>query len=553
MNNNTKYNKGSLLFAPLGGAGEIGMNCYLYHYQGKWLVVDMGIGFADHHFPGVEILVPDIKFLSDNREKIAGLVITHAHEDHVGAIPYLWDELRCPIYATKFTAAVLKAKFAETNLGRNAVVHEIEENSPFEVAPFSLEFLGLTHSIPEMQGMLIKTDKGTVFHTGDWKFDENPIIGNISNYERLKAIGDEGVLALVCDSTNIFHEGSSGSEGELKSSLSSLIGEFKNNLVVVTTFASNVARLHSIALAARECGRRVALVGRSLWRMYEAAKQSGYLDDIEPFVSEKSLKGIKREELLVICTGCQGEPLAATRKIANSIHPTIRMKKGDAIIFSSKIIPGNEKKIFHLFNKFCKLGVEVLTEQDHFVHVSGHPSLNDMKKMYELVRPQIAIPVHGEYVHLHEHAKFALKNGAKSSLEVENGNVVIIDKDGAEIVGNIPHGALAIDGNFILAHDSDILKTRGKLRDSGIIIVTLVLSHKGGLAKHPIILAPGVLDEREDSDIIEALRDEIIEQVSAQDSRNVKAVQNSIDALVKRFARNEIGKDPKVVVQAIKL
>lgn len=544
-----KPKKEELAFLPLGGAGEIGLNCYLYHYKGKWLIIDLGIGFADHTFPGVEILVPDIQFLIANKKDIAGMVLTHAHEDHIGAVPYLWPELGCEIYTTKFTASIVKGKLADVGLSKEVKITEVPENGKFKVGPFDLEFFGLTHSVPEMQGFALKTEEGTIFHTGDWKFDSNPLIGKKTDQKRLKKLGDEGVLALVCDSTNIFQEGSSGSEGELEKSFEKLIGGFNDQLLVVTSFASNIARLYSIAKAAKKVGRRVGMIGRSLWRMYEAAKQCGYLEDLDPFLTDKEFKKYKRSELLVICTGCQGEPLAASRKLADNEHPSLRLQKGDVIIFSSKIIPGNEKKIFELFNKFCKMGIEVLTENDHFVHVSGHPARDEVAKMYSLLRPKIAIPVHGEAMHLHEHCKFAKEHGAKYAKEIENGHMVKISQSGVKELGLVPTSALAIDGNFMLPYTSNILRMRRRMRDDGLVVITLLLEKNGSLLKPPIILAPGVLDAEDDYDILENIANRVESLVNGGRNKGGKQLVKAVEEQVKKIVKQEAGKKPYVIAQ----
>ncbi|RZI47611.1 ribonuclease J [Rickettsiales endosymbiont of Peranema trichophorum] len=547
---NCNFSKDDLLFLPLGGAGEIGLNCYLYHDRGKWLIIDLGLGFADPlHFPGVSILVPNVDFLIKHKKDIAGLVLTHAHEDHIGAVPYLWQELECPIYGTSFTTAILKAKFAEAMPQKAVKIVEVQTNTQFQVGPFSIELVGLTHSIPEMQGIILETSRGKIFHTGDWKLDKDPVIGDSTNEKRLKSLGDDGVLAMVCDSTNIFADGVSGSEGELAKSLRELISSVKNGTVVVTTFASNIARIHSIALAAEASGRRVALIGRALWRCYEAAKECGYLTDLLPFVSEREIKKIRREDLLVICTGCQGEPLAAAAKLSNDHHPSLKMAPGDLIIFSSKIIPGNEKRIFQLFNKFCKLGVEVLTEQDHFVHVSGHPNRDEMARMYKLVRPKIAIPVHGEAVHLHEHSKFALAHGAKQSVEAENGTLFRITETKIETVGHIKAGKLAIDGNFILASNSNILKMRRKLMNDGAVVVTLIFDSKSKILKPPTIIAPGVLDADEDDDILSNMRDEIYNHFLGGKRYGTSEIRKYVENTVRRVIKFEVGKTPEIVSQ----
>lgn len=542
-----------LLFIPLGGVEQIGINLYVYSYKGKLLIVDMGLGFADEYYPGVELLVPDISFLIENKDKIAGLVLTHGHEDHIGAIQYLWNELRPTIYTSKFTSTVLKTKLAEEGIVNDVKIFELDYNSKFKVGPFDIELVHLTHSIPEMHGFVLRTEKGNIFHTGDWKFDKDPLIGPATNFDKLKKIGDEGVLAMVCDSTNIFSEGWSGSEGDLKESLTQLISRIKNGLVVVTTFASNLSRVYSIAKAAKASGRKVALAGSSLWRMYHAAVDCGYFDDIDQFIHPKSISKYKDSELLVIATGCQGEQNATTRKLARNDHPHFKLKKGDTMIFSSKIIPGNEKKIFSLFNHFCKNGVEVLTENDHFVHVSGHPNRDEVAKMYELIRPQIAIPVHGEPMHLHEHSAFALKHGAKKAFQVESGTVLTIDAQNSKKVGDVECGIMAIDGNFIISADSDILRMRRRMRESGLVIITFATDNKNKLVSLPQILAPGILDIEEDLDLYDQLKSELASYINDNIHLAESELENKIRMIVRRFLLSERGKESKTIVQRIKI
>lgn len=541
--------KDDLLFVPLGGAEEIGANSYLYHYNGKWLMLDLGIGFADGYFPGVELLVPDISFIRENRDNLVGIVLTHAHEDHIGAVQYLWQELRVPVYATKFTAAVLKAKLSEMGLEKEVPVMEIPLNSHFDIGPFKIEMIGITHSIPEMHGVVIKTPKGVLFHTGDWKFDEAPIIGETSNVERLKRIGEEGVLAMICDSTGIFTPGRSGSEGLLKKSLNDIISGIGNKLIVVTTFASNIARLHSLIEAARHAGRKVVLAGTSLWRMIDAAKQSGYLDNIGELLKIKEAKKYKREELLVIATGCQGEPLAAVKKLASNEHPDLKLLKDDVVIFASRIIPGNELKISSIFNKLCKLGVKVMTEKDHFVHVSGHPARDEVALMYEIIKPKIAIPMHGENIHIREHCDFAKQCGVEHTVQIEDGKVIRFNSGKPEQVASIKTGKMAIDGSFIVPADSETLRMRRRMRDDGLAIVEIILSKKGKLLKPPVILAPGVLDSNEDGELFDHLTQEIREYIQNTKRNSEAELDNKIRMIVKRFLKTEVGKEPKVLVQ----
>lgn len=546
MNIDFKKYSEDLLFVPLGGADEIGMNLNLYQYKGKWLIIDLGIGFADASYPGVDILVPNIKFLEQHKEDIVGLVLTHAHEDHIGAVQYLWQEIQCPIYTTAFTAAVLKAKLREMWGKDNIPITEIKPDTHFKVGPFEIEPIGLAHSVPEMHAMVISTDSGKIFHTGDWKLDHDPIIGAPGDEAKLSKLGKEGVLAIVCDSTNIFNEGYSGSEGDLMKSLVDIIAGLKKQLVVVTTFASNIARLHSIASAAQKSGRKVALIGRSLHRIYDAAKSTGYLEDLDPFIKEYEIKKYKRSEVLIICTGCQGEEMAAATKFATDTHRDVRMQKGDVIIFSSKIIPGNEKKIFALFNKFVKKGIEIMTERDHFVHVSGHPSRDEVKKIYELLKPRISIPVHGEPAHIHEHAKFARTFGVQA-VEPHNGVVIRIGEEGAEKIGQVPSGYLAIDGYFILESDSIILSARRKMQ-KGIVSVTLITNQDDVFLKASLDCA-GCMDHKEDQDFIAAISNHIQHHC---DNQIIDAsYEKSVMSMVRKVLKGEIGKEPYISVRRI--
>jgi ribonuclease J len=553
MTINLKQHKADLLFLPLGGTEQIGINLYLYHYNGKWLIVDMGLGFADDYFPGVDILVPDISFITKNRQDFVGLVLTHAHEDHIGAIQYLWNEFKLPIYCTKFTSCVLKNKLAQMGIANQVKIHEVAINSKFKVGEFDLEMIGLTHSIPEMNGLVLRTEHGTIFHTGDWKFDEDPVVGATSNMKALEDLGKENILAMVCDSTNIFNEGFSGSEGSLVKSMTDLIGSYKQNLVVVSSFASNVARLHTIAKAAEACGRKVALAGTSLWKMYDAALECGYLHDLAPFMRTKEIERYHRHEVLVIATGCQGEPRATTSKLARAEHPDFKVRRGDVMIFSSKIIPGNEDAIFGLFNKFCKMGVEVMTEKDHFVHVSGHPARAEIAKMYDIIKPKVAIPMHGEPMHLHEHAKFARKHGAKFSVQVNNGAIVKVNGDKPEIIAQVPTAVMAIDGNFIIPSNSEVLSMRRRMRDQGLVVATIIINRKNKLLKDPIILAPGVLDSKEDREYFAMLEESIIEYMDSHPRATNDEVENKVRSIIKRILQNETAKEPKILVTVTRL
>jgi ribonuclease J len=496
MDLNLKKHHDDLLFLPLGGANEIGMNVNLYHLDGKWLMVDLGVGFA-YNIPGIDMMTADISFIKAHKKNLLGIIITHIHEDHLGSVQHLWQELEAPVYATTLAANFLRAKLEEYKLDKKVPIRIIDGSRDLDLNPFKIEFIGLTHSVPEMKALIIKTRKGNVLHTGDWKFDPDPVVGEISEKEKIKAYGDRGeILAVVCDSTNAMSLGHSRSEGELYDSLKSLIAG-RQGLVGVTTFASNLARIHTIARIARDVGRKVVLAGFSLHRLHEIGKKSGYFAENFDFVSDREMKFFDKRELLVISTGCQGEPNAATRKIATDLHPTIRFTKGDLMIFSSKIIPGNEKKIFELFDELAKKQIDVMTEKDHFVHVSGHPSQDELREMYALARPKIAIPVHGEFLHTKIHGEIAKEAGVARVIQVENGLATKINGDdfmSSETVGFVKTGYFGVDGKQLLDFKGVVIRERKKLQFAGIVTVSLAIDHSLTIISKPIITCVGSYD-----------------------------------------------------------
>jgi ribonuclease J len=525
-----KKNQNELIFVPLGGAGEIGMNVNMYHLNGKWIMIDLGVGFASDT-PGVDMIAPDISFAIKNKKNILGLVITHIHEDHLGAVQHLWRELQIPIYASRLAKNFLKAKLSEFPFAKKVQIHEI--NDSLEIGPFSLEFIGLTHSVPEMNAILIKTEKGNVLHSGDWKFDDNPVVGKVSEKEKIKAYGDKGeILALVSDSTNALNKGRSGSEGELFESLKNIVLQ-KKGLVGISTFASNIARVTTVCNVAKACGRKVVLFGFSLNRIVEVAKESGYEFDHNIIISDKEIKNHKRSNLLIMLTGCQGEHRAATMKVATNSHPKIRFAFGDAVIFSSKIIPGNEKSIFKLFNLFAKNKVEVITERDAFVHVSGHPNQDELSEMYSLAQPQVSIPVHGEFIHLEHHCKIAKENGTKEVCLVENGSVVIISKEKTEIIDKVKTGYFGISGKQLLPLDGEVIRERRKLQDAGICnIFAVVSSGKYKLLGDISVHTNGIYHKTENREDISFLEKEITIAINHLIKKH-KPQENTIQKLLK--------------------
>lgn len=552
MSFNLKNYKDKLLFIPLGGTNEIGINVNLYHINGKWIMVDLGCGFADEQLPGVDLVVADISFIEEHKEDLLGLIITHSHEDHLGAVQFLWESIGCPIYTTEYTKNFLAAKLEEYSFETKMKIHSVKTGDKVDIGPFNVEFVQLAHSAPEMQALMIRTSAGNIFHTGDWKFDNDPVIGTAADDELLANLGKEKVLALVCDSTNVFNKGHSGSEGDVRKNLVDIVAGCKG-MVIIASFASNLARLDTLIHAGQAAGRKVVLTGRSLHRVLAAAQASGYLNDIQPLVDERNMGQYKRKDLLVIATGCQGEPMAATAKIAHDSHMSVKAAKGDTVIFSSRVIPGNEKKIFALFNKFVKKGVEVITEKDHHVHVSGHPSIEELKKMYQLIKPEICVPVHGEPVHIHEQAKLAKKEGIKKTLELENGKVALLDESNPEIIGEVENGYLAVDGNYLLPSDSSIFKMRKRMRDAGIVILTLVLDDKSRLLTSPILSLPGTLDPKEDFDVINEIRVELEKTYTkiCKDNKGLvlpDQIETGMRNTLRRLLKKETGKSPIILV-----
>lgn len=547
-----KKHRDDLLFVPLGGSNEVGMNLNLYTIGGKWLMVDCGIGFSGDWLPGVDIIVPDISFIMQHKENLLGLVITHAHEDHLGAVPYLWRDLECPIYSTPFTSAFLHAKFQEMGPGRKPKVTEMKPGSKIDLSPFEIELIDLTHSIPEMQAVAITTPKGVVLHTGDWKFDEKPLIGPVSDYDMLKKYGDGNVLAMVCDSTNVFENGVSGSEGDVREHLVKLIASCPER-VVAATFASNLARVVSLIHAAHEAGRVVALAGRSLHRVIDAARQSGYISDGIEFIDEREVMSLPRKDVLVICTGGQGEPRAALPRMARGEHPNIKLQRGDTVIFSSRKIPGNETKINRVINLFVQKGVEVITDRNFFIHVSGHPARDELKKMYELVRPQIAVPTHGERRHLHEHVKLAKSLGVKEAVEAHNGAVVLLEPGDARVVADVESGYTAIDGLSMIPADGEILRTRRKLRDEGMVAVSLAIGQAGELLDLQLS-GPGVFDSQQDVELIAECIGELEDVLENKKKRSDgDALIELVRTTLRKRIKLELDKKPLIEVHVMRL
>jgi ribonuclease J len=545
----------ALLFVALGGANEIGMNLNLYGVDGKWLILDCGVTFGDDTQPGLEVVMPDPAFIAERREQLLGIVATHAHEDHIGAIPYLWSRLGCPVWATPFTASVLRAKLAEVGLADKVRINVVPMSGRFTIGPFELELVTLTHSIPEPNAVVLRTAAGTVFHTGDWKLDPDPLIGEPVDEEALRRLGDEGVLAMICDSTNALRPGSSGSEAELRRSLTELIGRYDAR-VAVACFASNVARLETIAHAAAIHGRDVALVGRSLRRIDKAARENGYLAGVPRFLTEDEAAFVPRDRILMICTGSQGEPRAALARIARDDHPSVDLEPGDVVIFSSRIIPGNEKAIGRLQNALARLGVDIVTELDHFVHVSGHPARDELVRMYQMIRPRIAIPVHGEARHLIANAQLAGECQVEQRLVIENGDLVKLGPMGATIVDEVPVGRLASDGKALLPLSGHALNERRRVVFNGSVVATLVLRPDGRVAAPPAVTLIGLAEPDAAEKALPALRTAIeraLDELPPPARRLDEAVADAARRALRRALNERFGKRPLTEIQVVRV
>ncbi len=505
-----------LVFLPLGGSNEIGMNFNLYGYgpphARKWIVVDLGITFGDETTPGVEVILPDPEFIADYAKDILGIVLTHAHEDHIGAVAWLWPRLRAPLYATPFTAFLLREKLREADLLDEVRIIEVPLSGSISLGPFELTLITLTHSIPEPNGLAIRTPLGVVLHTGDWKLDPDPLTGDPTDEGAIRALGDAGVLAMVCDSTNVFVEGHSGSEAEVRETLGALIASLKGK-VAVACFASNVARMETIIRAAEAAGRRVALVGRSMIRMAAAARSVGLLEGLKPFLSDAEASHLPDGKALLLCTGSQGEPRAALSRIADGAHPHVSLGAGDACIFSSRIIPGNDVPIRNLQNKLADRGVRLYTERDHpGIHVSGHPCREELRRMYQWARPKIAVPTHGERRHLLEHVALAKEMQAPEAIAPRNGDMVRLAPGMATIIDEVPAGRLYVDAGLVTPENGQALRERRHAAFNGMITVSLALDHRGRIAAGPSLRALG-LPEGEGV-ALEEVMDELAEEAS---------------------------------------
>jgi len=552
--------KEEFIFCPLGGSGEIGMNMNLFAYGNqdtkKWIIVDIGVTFADDTIPGIDLIYPDPGFIVDKKDDLLGLVLTHAHEDHIGAIAHIWPKLLCNIYATPFTAVLIQEKFKEKKINVEKKLKIIELNGNIQLGPFKIEFVTLTHSILEPNGLSIETPAGTVLHTGDWKCDPNPLIGKTINEKKLKQIGNKGVLAMICDSTNVFSPGRAGSELDVRTSLLKIMSN-KQKRIIVTSFASNVARMESIFFCAEKIGRKISLVGRSMHRIYKAARQCGYLNNLLEPLDPREAKKMSREKIVFLCTGSQGEPNGAMMRIANYIHPDVIIESGDTVIFSSKIIPGNEKKLYKLHNELVKNGIDVVSEENEFVHVSGHPNREDLKDMYNWVKPKSVIPVHGEHRHMQEHISFAKEMQVPYPVKVENGDIVQLHPgDKPKVIDKAPTGRIYVDGTISVGEESQSIKDRKNLSYNGFLEITIIINNVGSMVRKPIISFKGIPSNDENSNFIFDLEDKIRDTCKTFSLKNHHQEQNLIEALrinCRKAVKERTGKKPYTNVNLVRI
>jgi ribonuclease J len=548
----SRNDPGGLLFVPLGGTGEIGMNFNLYGCDGAWIAVDCGMGFAGPEAPEAELLLADPAFIVARREALRGLIITHAHEDHIGGVARLWPQLRCPVYATPFTAALLRRKLSEAGLGREVKLHIIPPGGVFELAPFSLRFIAMTHSTPEAQALAITTSYGTVLHTGDWKFDPHPLVGALADMAGLEALGDAGVLAMISDSTNATVDGHSGSERDVQKSLNALVGDLPGR-IAVTCFASNIARVSTVVEAGVAAGRHVALVGRSLGNYVAAAQEAGYLNHLPDFIPEEDIGAIPEDNLLLLVTGSQGEPRSAMARIAADTHRYAVLGEGDTAIFSSRMIPGNEKAIAAVQDALVRRGVDVITDDDELTHVSGHPARDELIKLYKLVRPQYLVPTHGEWRHLSAQAALAEEEGL-TAIRLENGDMLRLAPGTPEVIDSVPTGRLAIDGTNIIPLKGGIMTARRRMLFNGVVVGSAAVDAHGNVLGDARISAPGLFEDTERLQReLEVEFQDLLSALPASTRREDAAFTDAARAILRRIVGKRLGKRPIVEAHILRL
>ncbi|MEJ0095373.1 MAG: ribonuclease J [Methylocella sp.] len=549
-----------LVFVPLGGLGEIGMNLALYGFgpkgRMKWLMVDCGIAFAGPDLAGIDLIIPDTSFIEKVRSDLVGLVITHAHEDHIGAVADVWPGLGCRLYATRFAAELLLTKRLGEPGAPEVPITVVAQGATIALGPFSVEFISMAHSIPESCALAIRTPLGLVLHSGDWKIDDEPGLGAPTDAKRLAAIGDEGVLALVCDSTNILREGVSPSEGDVGKTLRAIIAEAPGR-VVVTTFASNVARMRAVAEAAMAAGRSVVVVGRAMERVIAVARECGYLDGIPDFFSVDAFAHLPRDKVVVVATGSQGEARAAIARISEGEHPAVSLAAGDKVIFSSRTIPGNEREVGRIINNLVRSGIDVVTDRTALVHASGHPRRGEVSQLYGWLRPRIAIPAHGEDLHLAEHALFAEKQGVEHVIRAHNGDIVQLAPGRPGVSGEAHSGRLCKDGNILVSVGDEAIRMRQKLAVSGIITIAMAVTAKGDLAGVPDVMTAGIPARTRDGSAMDAIVDEAMfqtfDQLPRQKRRDADLVSTAVEKAVRNAVAGAWGKRPTVHVLVVEV
>jgi ribonuclease J len=537
-----------LLFLALGGSDEIGMNVNLYGCQGKWVMVDLGITFSNSEYPGTELILPDLEFIEDRAKDLLGIVLTHGHEDHIGAVPYLAADLGVPLYATPFTAALIKGKLEEQGLLDEIELNIIPMGGAFDLGPFKFQLMPLAHSILEMSACVIDTPYGRIFHTGDWKLDEQPVIGQPSTEEQIRKVGDEGVLALVCDSTNAFNNDDSGSEGSVYADLLKSVTEARGR-VVITTFASNAARLHTLGEVAKASGRKLCFAGRSLNRIIEASQATGYLKGLPETIDMEMVDTLPRNQVMVVATGGQGEARAALARIAAGNHP-VKLEEGDTVIFSSKQIPGNEVAIGIIMNQLARSNILTVTEKQAHVHVSGHPGRPELAALYDWVRPEILVPVHGERRHMAEQARFGLAEGIPQAIVQSNGDVIRLAPNGPQKLGEERTGRLILDGDVIIPADGDTMNQRRRLSWYGMITVAVSIDGGNNLLGDPVFRMHGVPIEDEREDFLDEATDAVMKAIKERKG-DVEKLREALRLAVRRVATSWTGKKPIVDVMIV--
>ena len=546
------FSNNDLVFIPLGGSGEIGMNCNLYHYKNSWIMIDLGVMFGNSNLSSNELIMPNIDFLTMNNVKLDGLILTHAHEDHIGAVPFLYEKLgRFKIYTTSFTASVLRRKFDSFGI-KEINIELLNYNENITIGKFNIETLALTHSIPEPNAIIIRTEKLNIFHTGDWKIDPTPLVGNPIDQTKLHDLKNEGMAIMVCDSTNVFNENPSGSENDVREELRQIFSKKNKNKTIITCFASNIARLETILKVSNEFNKCCVFLGRSIHRIYESAKENNYLKNLNNIISEKESGSISEDNLVIICTGSQGESNAALSRLVDNKNRFIEIFNDDLVIFSSREIPGNEKKISELKNKLLKKKVRIIDSKISKIHVSGHPSKKELKQMYEWISPNTIIPVHGEFKHLSEHANFAKKNGIKKQVLVENGDVVLLENNNSRIIDKAFSGRILLKGNKTFSLENSFLKNLKIVSSEGEIFVNVILDLDNKLLTEPVIFCPTVTDKNE---LVDDLKSLISEQLNKMASKSLtdQILSDELKKIVRSYIKKSIGLKPLTYIEIIRI